>query len=187
VVHGIFLLVGIITAVALVLFMAPAGVVGGAFLAAALVGAVASAMLALDLPRRGAELVAAAVRLDPGPGPLIAGVAVGALLLGLVGLLVGLRAGAPVQSLVGGAILGAAIGGFLGGMSFSAPGGIAFGVAVALAAWPVFQLGLASRAGVSPMTRFERLKPHQTIETAQETRAWLEAEWTKRREGLTKR
>lgn len=195
VVDGVFLLAGVITALALILFMAPAGIIAGALAGAAVIGGLLAAVFALNLPRRLAEGGAAQLRattstLDPGWAPVVVGIVVGALVLGLLGLFAGLRSGqgaGSLATLVGGALLGAIVGSFLGGMTFSVQGGIALGIAIGLVCWPILQLGLAARAGVDPGKRFRRLYPHETIDTAQETRAWLEAEWVKRRERLTQR
>lgn len=189
--HGVLLLGGVITALALVLFMAPAGVVARGLAGAALVGFLAAVVLALNLPRQGAEAVARAVGGAAPPDPGLAALAVGGVVLGLLGLVVGIRSGAGRRSVLvaaGGAlVLGAVLGWFLGAMTFSVQGGVALGLALGLASWPLLQLGLASQAGVGPGTRLERLKPRETIETIQETRAWLEVEWAKRREKLGKK
>jgi hypothetical protein len=192
VLHGVLLLAGVMTAVALLLFMAPASVIAGGVAAAVVVGAVVAALLALNVPRRAAEEAARALGGGtPSTDPASVGAVAGAVVLGLLGAIAGLRSGGGARSALGGLVGGAALGGLvgwsLGAMTFSVHGGIALGVAIGLAAWPILQLGLASRAGVDPGARFERLKPRETIETVQETRAWLEAEWAKRRDKLAKR
>ena len=193
--HGVLLLAGVMTAIAMTLFSAPGRVVTGALLGAVVVGLAVGLLLAFNLPRRGAEALASAVRasgptLDPAQAPVIVAIVAGALVLGILGLVIGARAGgAPiaVAALVGGLIIGALIGWPLGSVAFSLPGAIATALAAALAAWPILQLGMAASAGVDPGARFRRLWPRETYETALETRAWLEAEWLRRRSRLARR
>jgi hypothetical protein len=156
---------------------------------------VLAVLLALNLPRRGAEGLASTIRasaptLDPSQAPVIVGIVAGALILGLLGLVLGARAGgAPtgIAALVGGIIIGALLGWPLGSVTFSLSGAIATALAIALLAWPILQLGMARSAGVDPGARFRRLWPRETYETALETRAWLEAEWVRRRSRLARR
>lgn len=193
--HGVLLLAGIMTAIAMFLVSAPGRVITGALLGALLIGVALALLLAFNLPRRGAEALASAVRasvptLDPTQAPVIVGIVVGALLLGILGLVMGARAGgAPmaIGALVGGVVIGALLGWPLGSVAFSLSGAIATALAVALVAWPILQLGLAASAGVDPGARFRRLWPRETYETALETRAWLEAEWLRRRSRLARR
>lgn len=195
VLHGVLLLAGIMTAVAMILFSAPGRVIAGALLGAVVLGVVLALLLAFNLPRRGAEGLASAARasaptLDPNQAPVIVAIVAGALILGILGLVLGARAGgAPtgIAALVGGIIIGALLGWPLGSVTFSLPGAIATALAVALLAWPILQLGMARGAGVDPGARFRRLWPRETYETALETRAWLEAEWVRRRSRLARR
>lgn len=193
--HGVLLLAGVMTAIALVLFSAPGRVITGALLGALVIGLAVGLLLAFNLPRRGAEALAGGIRdsvptLDPAQAPVIVAMVAGALLLGIVGLVIGARAGgAPmgIAAFVGGIIIGGLLGWPLGSVTFSLPGAIATALAVALASWPILQLGMAASAGVEPGARFRRLWPRETYETALETRAWLEAEWLRRRNRLARR
>ncbi len=66
-------------------------------------------------------------------------------------------------------------------MTFSWQGAVAvgvtvgFSVAIAVMGWSV------ARADFDPSARFRRLYPQQSIDAAQQTKAWLEELWTKRR------
>jgi hypothetical protein len=193
--HGVLLMSGLITAVILMILAVPLRTILAALGVAAVLGVVVAVVLALDLPRRAAEAGAGVLRgpfpaLDPGWAIAAAAAMVGALVLGIIGLVLGLRsggAGPAAGGLIGGLILGALLGLLLGGIDYSVHGAIATGLAVGLLTWPLAQAAMARAAGVDPAARFARLKPQQTIETVQETRAWLEAEWTRRRERLARR
>jgi len=107
--------------------------------------------------------------------PLVAGLALGALVLGVLGLLAGARVGGPggaVAGLVGGAVVGALSGAFLA-ISFSLHVGIALGICTMFIAWPAF--------AATALRSFDReaLKarywPGTTIETTKETIEWVRA------------
>ncbi len=110
---------------------------------------------------------------DAGVRPLVAGLALGALVLGIAGLLVGARvggAGGSLGGLLGGAVLGALGGAFLA-ISFSLHVGIALGICALFIAWPAF--------AATALRSFDRgaLKarywPTATIETTKETIEWV--------------
>ena len=112
---------------------------------------------------------------DAGVRPLVAGLALGALVLGVLGILAGARVGGPggaVAGLVGGAVLGALSGAFLA-ISFSLRVGIALGICTTFIAWPAFA------ATALRSYDWEALKarywPGTTIETTKETIEWVRA------------
>jgi hypothetical protein len=194
--HGLLLAIALIVVCALRIVDVPARVLVGALATAVVIGLVVGVVLAFDLARRaaqwGAEWAAAnlGLSLDPGWAPLIVGVVVGAIVLGIVGLLMRLRGGSASRALWGfviGAVSGALLGAFLGGISFDGRGGAAIGVTLALIAWPAISGLRAMRAGIDAEARFGRLWPRRTYETAMETKTWLEQEWTRRRQALSKR
>jgi hypothetical protein len=195
VLHGTLLGVGLLTAVALVLFSAPARLILTSLLVSILAGVVVAVLLAFNLPRALAVAGTTAAltvfpQLDPAWAPLIIGAAGLAIVLGLVGLIVGARARGGRGAFVGaraGLAVGAILGAVLGAVSFSPHGGVATGIAAAGLLWPVLQVMMARAAKIDPRTRFEQLRPRETYETVLETRAWLEREWARRRERLARR
>lgn len=195
VLHGTLLGVGLLTAVALVLFSAPPRVILTSLLAAILAGVAVAVLLAFNVPRAAAVAGTTAARtvlpqLDPFWAPGIIGGLVLAIVLGLLGIVIGGRARGRRGAFVGGragAVVGAILGALLGMVTFSPHGGVATGIAVAGGLWPVLQVALARAAKIDPRARFEQLRPRETYETVVETRDWLEREWARRRERLARR
>ena len=112
---------------------------------------------------------------DAGVRPLVAGLALGALVFGVLGLLAGARAGGPgglVAGLVGGAVLGALGGAFLA-ISFSRHVGIALGICVTFIAWPA--LAASALRSFDREALKARYWPGATIETTKETIEWVRA------------
>ena len=113
--------------------------------------------------------------LDTGVRPLVAGVALGALVVGIALLLVGARAGGAggaLGGLVGGAVLGALGGAFLA-ISFSLHVGIALGICALFIAWPAF--AATALRSFDPGALKARYWPSATIETTKETIEWVRA------------
>ena len=110
---------------------------------------------------------------DAGVRPLVAGLALGALVLGIAGLLLGARAGGARGSLgglVGGAVLGALSGAFLA-ISFSLHVGIALGICALFIAWPAFAATALRSYDRGALKA--RYWPGATIETTKETIEWV--------------
>ncbi|MDQ3870820.1 MAG: hypothetical protein M3301_04285 [Chloroflexota bacterium] len=195
VLHGTLLGIGLLTAVALVLFSAPRRVIFLSLLLSVLAGVAVALLLAFNLPRTLALAGTTAAltvlpQLDPGWAALIIGAVVLAIVFGLLGLVIGARSGGGRGAFVGaraGVAAGAILGALLGVLTFSPHGGVAVGIAVAGLLWPVLQVLLARAARIDPRARFEQLRPRETYETVLETRAWLEREWARRRERLARR
>ena len=112
---------------------------------------------------------------DAGVRPLVAGLTLGALVFGALGLVLGARVGGPggaVAGLVGGAVVGALSGSFLA-ISFSLRVGIALGICTAFIAWPAFS---ATALRSYDWGAFKaRYWPGTTIETTKETIEWVRA------------
>jgi hypothetical protein len=111
--------------------------------------------------------------MDTGVRPLVAGVALGALVVGIVLLLVGARAGGAggaLGGLVGGAVLGALGGAFLA-ISFSLHVGIALGICALFIAWPAF--AATALRSFDPGALKARYWPSATVETTKETIEWV--------------
>jgi hypothetical protein len=115
---------------------------------------------------------------EPGVRPLATAVLVTGITFAVVGLIVGARSAGPgegVQGAIGGLVVGALAGVALGAftaISFSPQVGIAIGVAVTLAVWPVIS--------AIPLRQYDwealqaRFTPTTTMETTQETIEWLQ-------------
>jgi hypothetical protein len=83
-------------------------------------------------------------------------------------------------------VAGLLLGLLLGGIEWEPRVGVAVAVAVGLLLWPILT-AIGALGTIDPSKRIGELWPKETYETALETRAWLEQEWARRRERLTKR
>lgn len=113
---------------------------------------------------------------------LIAGAVIGALVFAVLLWRIAGGAGA-IGGLVVGAILGLPIGWLIGGASWTWPPAVGFSVTIGLIAWPILAAALAI-PGLDVGQRFGRLYPQQSIEAANETKAWLEEQWRSRQPKL---
>ena len=177
VLHGTLLCVALVVTLLLGALEIPPRHLGISFAGALVLGIAVAVVLGLAWPHQlfawvGDSLIPG---VDTGVRPLVAGLALGALVLGVIGLLAGARAGGPggaVAGLVGGAVLGALSGAFLA-VSFSLRVGIALGICTMFIAWPAFA------ATALRSFDWEALKarywPGTTIETTKETIEWVRA------------
>jgi hypothetical protein len=114
----------------------------------------------------------------PGVIALFGGIVLGALLFGILFAFVGGAKGA-----IGGAILGVFLGAIVGwliaGAPWTWPPAVAFAIMIGLVAWPILAAVFAYPS-LDPAARFARLKPQQSIDAANETRAWMEEQWQTR-------
>jgi hypothetical protein len=133
--------------------------------------AAASVAAGLSSPLNGAGVVAAAV-----------GALVGALLFALMFWRL-MGGGGAIVGLILGIILGAPVGWLIGGAPWTWPPAVGFAVTMGLIAWPILNAVLAV-PGLDPGARFSKLYPHQSIEAANETKAWLEEQWRRRQPKL---
>jgi len=116
---------------------------------------------------------------------LIAGAVIGALVFAVLLLRVaGLRG--AIGGLVLGAILGMPLGWLIGGAPWTWPPAVGFSITIGLMAWPILAAVLAI-PGLDVGERFSRLYPRQSIEAANDTRAWLEEQWRNRQPKLDKK
>jgi hypothetical protein len=192
VVHGLLFAVALIVMLVLVILGAGSGRVFQAFITAAIVTVVLGIVLAtriipntLDTLLVGQTLTVLGVSFDPS---VIAAVGIGALVLGLVGLLLGIRgggAGRGVGFLVLGAV-GGAIAGWILGSRDETRFAWAFALLVGLIVWSVLQVVFA-RKSIDIQKRFSVFKPTGSIEAIGETREWLGQQWANRRSKLAKR
>ena len=119
---------------------------------------------------------------SPGLVALLAGALIGAVLFALLLSRVGGRSGF-VGGLFLGLILGMLVGWLIAGAPWTWPPAVGFAIVVGLIAWPILDVTLAW-PGLDPAERFRKLYPQQSIDAAQETKAWLEEQWQTRRAKL---
>ena len=177
VLHGVLLCVALVAALLLAALEIPGRHLAATFVGAVGIGIVVAVVLGLAWPNQAFTRIGDALipGIETGVRPLVAGLAVGALLVGLVALVVGARAGGPggaIAGLIGGAVVGALAGAFLA-ISFSRHVGIAIGICVVLIAWPA--LAATALRGYDWGALKARYWPGTTIETTKETIEWVRA------------
>lgn len=146
---------------------------------ALVIGIIVGVLFGLNLTNRGWTAIGDAVLpgVDPGVRPLVTAVAALAIVGGLVGLVAGFRGG--VGGAIGGLVAGAVVGAILGAITATALGprvGAAFGVLVALVAWPALAGSRVARTGIDGEALKNRFIPNQTIDTTKETIEWVRAQ-----------
>jgi hypothetical protein len=184
--HGLLFGLAFVVVLVLAILGAPAS----SAIVALLLGVVVAVGLALLAGSNAAYNAASSVALNLVPPlnsaavvSLIAGAIVGALIFALIFWRLMGGAGGIVGGLVVGAILGMLIGWLIGAAPWTWPPAVGFGITIGLLAWPIFAAALAvPRLDVSE--RFSTLYPRQSIEAANETRAWLEEQWRSRQPKL---
>ncbi|MFH0751768.1 MAG: hypothetical protein V2B17_08020, partial [Chloroflexota bacterium] len=183
--HGMLFSVG--TAVVLVLgaLRVSPRYLAGALLVAVLVGIAVGIVLGLALPNAAFAAIGTTLvpGIDAGVRPLLVGIVLWALTLGLLGALAGARAGGSggaVGGLVAGMLLGALAGAFTA-ISFSVQVGAALGVTAALIAWPI--LAALALRGYDPGELKRRFVPQASIDAARETMDFVQERLPGRKEG----
>jgi len=119
---------------------------------------------------------------SPGLVALLAGALIGAILFALLLIRVGGRSGF-VAGLFLGALIGLPVGWLIAGAPWTWPPAVGFAITLGLILWPILDVILAW-PGLDPAERFKKLYPQQSIEAANETKAWLEEQWQTRRAKL---
>jgi hypothetical protein len=109
----------------------------------------------------------------------IAGGIVGGVILLILLAFAGGLFGA-IAGLVVGAIVGVLLGWLMGGAPWTWPPAVGFSLTMGLLLWPILCVALGWRQ-IDLEKRFGNLYPRQSIEAANETRAWLEEQWQTRR------
>jgi hypothetical protein len=175
---GVELLLAIAVTAVLVALRVPG--LGKDVALAFVLGLVVALVLGFELPNRLFTLIgdAALPGVDPAVRPLLAGVALLAILGALAGAVTGARlaggAGGLVGGLVGGALAGALTGAFLA-ISFGLRVGVALGFAVFYVAWPALMGLRTQRQGIDMEQLKARFYPATTIETTKESIEWAKA------------
>jgi hypothetical protein len=177
VLHGVLLCVALVVALLLAALEIPGRHLAATFVGAVAIGIIVAGVLGLAWPNQAFTRIGDALipGIEAGVRPLVAGLAVGALLIGFVALLIGARAGGPggaIAGLIGGAVVGALAGAFLA-ISFSRHVGIAIGICVVLIAWPA--LAATALRAYDWGALKARYWPGTTIETTKETIEWVRA------------
>ena len=179
--HGVLFGIGMIVALALAIVGSKARYSILAFLVALVIAVIVAVLCGINVaynaaasaaPNFGGPLGA------PGVVALIGGAIVGALLFGV---LLAFAAGArgAIGGVVLGLILGAIAGWIIAGAPWTWPPAVGFAITIGLIAWPVLNVIFAFPS-LDPAARFAKLKPAQSIDAANETRAWLEEQWQTR-------
>jgi hypothetical protein len=113
---------------------------------------------------------------------LLAGALFGAILFSLMFARIAGRGGF-IGGLLLGAILGMPVGWLIGGAPWTWPPAVGFAMVIGLIAWPVLHAVIAW-PGLDPGERFKKLYPQQSIDAAQETKAWLQEQLQARKPGV---
>src|SRR5688572_2250705 len=188
--HGILFAVAMIVVLVTTMLGASARVAVSSFALALVLTIGIAVLLWSNVVHFGLESVARQLTAPFNTGEALAFV-IGALLLGLLMLIVLFRARDSFSGLDGLALalavllVVAIVGGILGfvlGSTWTLAPAIGFAITVGLLGWIVIQIARAR--GLDPVERFARLKPQQSIDAANETRAWLEEQWRNRRPTL---
>jgi len=119
---------------------------------------------------------------SPGLVALLAGALIGAIVFALMFIRIGGRSGF-VAGLFLGALIGLPVGWLIGGAPWTWPPAVGFAITLGLILWPILEVVLAW-PGLDPAARFAKLYPQQSIDAANETKAWLEEQWQTRRAKL---
>ena len=184
--HGILFGLALVVSLMLAIVGASAASNVGGFLAGGVV-AIAVALLAGSNVGYNTATYAAQNLVSPlnsaGVVALIAGAIVSALLFALVMWRAVGGFGGIVGGMVIGIVLGAIVGWLVAGAPWTWPPAVGFGITIGLVAWPIVSAALAI-PGLDMAERFGKLYPRQSIEAANETRAWLEEQWRNRQPKL---
>lgn len=181
VLHGTLATVLVCVPIALELAGGPPRVAIRGLVAGAAIGLIVAIVLGAGIAGSGARFVGETLAEATGQ-PVVAQPALAGLVLwGIVGAFVAAlvargRSGIGRSVLVG-AIAGAIIGLALVLLPFAWDVAAAIGVTIGLLAAIGVTLLLATRAGIDPGARYDRLVPRASIAAAEETRAWARAEW----------
>lgn len=189
VLHGLLFGIGLLVMLAVAMLGAGAGRAITGLLVGAVLGILVAVLLGSNIvPDTLGTLTTGTTFGGLDPAAWVAG-GIGAVVLGLIGLLVGGRAGGA-KGAIGGLIVLAILGLLLGlliGTRHDWPFAGGVGVTVALLVWIGMQALTFRQAGELIEKRTAQLKPTETIETAKETKEWLGQQWANRRSKLGKR
>jgi hypothetical protein len=151
---------------------------GSSLLVAAVLGIVVGMVMGLDLTHRGWTLLGDNLwpSGDPSNRAVLLAAGISALVLGVLGLITGLRSGVggAIVRLIAGAVLGAVLG-LITVISLPTQVGAAFGVLVALIAFPALAGWDLYRKGIDGEALKQKFIPQNTIDLTKETIEWVRA------------
>jgi hypothetical protein len=134
--------------------------------------------MGLDLTHRGWTLLGDNLwpSGDPSNRAVLLAAGISALVLGVLGLITGLRSGVggAIVRLIAGAVLGAVLG-LITVISIPTQVGAAFGVLVALIAFPALAGWDLYRKGIDGEALKQKFIPQNTIDLTKETIEWVRA------------
>ena len=179
--HGVLLGIGLIVILALAIVGARARTAVYGFLVSVLIVIGVALLCGSNVAYEAAQTSGTLAQPFGAPGviALFGGIVLGALLFGILFAFAGGARGA-IGGVVLGVILGAIVGWLIAGAPWTWPPAVAFGIMIGLVAWPILAVAFAWPS-LDPAARFARLKPQQSIDAANETRAWMEEQWQTRR------
>jgi hypothetical protein len=179
--HGLLFGLGIIVALALAIVGSRARYSVLSFLVAAFIAVIVAFLCGINVAYDQAAAIAPNLAQPlgaPGVVALFGGAIIGAILFGiLLAFVSGVRG--AIGGVLLGLVLGAIAGWLIGGAPWTWPPAVAFAITVGLVCWPVLNVIFAFPS-LDPAERFARLQPRESIEAANETRAWLEEQWQTR-------
>lgn len=154
--------------------------IGAAFGAAAILGIVVGVVMGFDLTHRGWTALgdSVAAHFDPNTRAVLLAMGVVAIVLAIVGGVLGFRAHAGGKGILGRLVAFGILGAIVGGItviSIPTQVGAAFGVLVALIAWPVLAGQDVMRSGINGEALKKKFMPETTIELTKETIEWVRA------------
>ena len=180
--HGVLFGIDLMIVLVLAILGAPRGRAAAGFLISALVAIGLSVLLGLNVANDSAAYLAGQLAAPFDSVGLVAALS-GALVFGVLFLLILGRLagrGGALGGLIFGALIGLPLGWLMSGAPWTWPPAVGFSITIALLLWPLFAVALAwPKLDVGE--RFKRLYPQQSIDAANETKAWLEEQWQTRR------
>ncbi|MBX3029403.1 MAG: phage holin family protein [Chloroflexi bacterium] len=139
-----------------------------------------------DTAVRAGEAIEPSFAIEPAIWPSLVGFAVGALLVGIAGLVMLWRSGSvrgrQLLVVVGAlAVVGGLVGAILGSVTFDTKGALAIALTIGLVTWIGVMVAVAAARGFDPEARYAGLKPTESIAMAEETKTFLERQWRRQR------
>ena len=185
--HGVLLALALVVVVLLVMVGAGRGSILAGFVVGLLTAVGIGLLLGFNVANELAAQVAGGLVAPLDSAGAVAAIG-GAIVVGLLFMLLMWRAGGlggGITGLIVGGLIGALLGWLAGAVAWSWPPALGLSITLGLLLWPLMAAALAL-PGLDVGERFSRLYPRQSIEAANETKAWLEDQWQRRRRKLGK-
>jgi hypothetical protein len=175
---GFILLLDVAIVAVLMAFDVKGARLGGSLAVAAVLGIAVGIVMGLDLTHRGWTLLGDNLwpAGDPNNRAVLLAAGISALVLGVLAFLSGIRGGigGAIGRLIAGAVLGAILG-LITVISIPTQVGAAFGVLVALIAFPALAGWDLYRKGIDGEALKQKFIPQNTIDLTKETIEWVRA------------